>query len=39
LRETVVEFKAVLDRLEPVVEDLQEASSGVMEELGSLGGE
>jgi UDP-N-acetylmuramyl tripeptide synthase len=39
MRETVVEFKAVLDRLEPVVEELQEASSGVMEELGSLGGE
>jgi hypothetical protein len=30
MREAVVEFKAVLDRLEPVVEELKEASSGVV---------
>jgi len=34
LQETVVEFKAVLDRLAPVVEELKDASSGVLEELG-----
>jgi hypothetical protein len=30
MREAVVEFKAVLDRLEPVVEELKEASSDVV---------
>jgi hypothetical protein len=35
----VAEFKSVLDRLAPVVEELKEASSGVMEELGAASGE
>ena len=39
MREAVVEFKTVLDRLEPVVEELKEASSGVVEEIGLTGGE
>jgi hypothetical protein len=42
MREAVAEFKAVLDRLEPVLEELRGASSGVMEELsaaGAAGGE
>ncbi len=37
MREAVVESKAVLDRLEPVLGQLKEASSGVMEELGAAG--
>ncbi|RJP35085.1 MAG: hypothetical protein C4536_01405 [Actinobacteria bacterium] len=39
MQEAVAEFKAVLDRLAPVAEELKEASSGVMEELGVAGGE
>lgn len=39
MRAAVAEIKAVLDRLAPVVEELKEASSGVMEELGAGGGE
>ena len=35
MREAVVEFKAVLDRLEPVVEELKEASSGVVAAAGA----
>ena len=34
MQEAVAEFKTVLDRLAPVVEELKEASSPVMEELG-----
>jgi len=39
MQETVVEVKTVLDKLAPVVEELKEASSGVMEELGAASGE
>lgn len=39
MQATVAEFKTVLDRLAPVVEELKEASSGVVEELGAAGGE
>ena len=35
MREAVVEFKAVLDRLEPVVEELKEASSDVVAAAGA----
>jgi len=38
MREAVVEFKAVLDRLEPVVEELKEASSDVVAAAGEPAG-
>lgn len=37
MREAVAEFKTVLDKLAPVAGELKEASSGVMEEIGTAG--